>query len=364
MEPISFKNELEFIKHYSDDATCRRHLEWVLWKGTPVCPHCKSKGGYKLNDGKTYKCNNSDCYKKFTVTVGTVFENTKLGLPLWFHAGYLMTSHKKGISSYQLATDLGITQKSAWFVLHRLREMMRVEPDFLTEQSLVFEVDETYVGGREANKHKWKRASSSKGRSVSFKVPVVGILQRGGNIYTRVVKDTTKKSILPLIKEKVPKNATVSTDEYRTYSSLSADYKHVVVNHQYGTYVDGVAHTNGCENFWSLFKRGLNGIYHHVSAGHLDRYCSEYSFRYNTRKEDSYSRLNYAMAQSSRRLRYKDLVRSKMIIDSHWLTLKEVAMLTGWSRTKIWMMRQNGSLRCMPGKPNVVAYQSVIPYLK
>ena len=294
--------------HFNSDSVCREYLESILWNGTPVCPHCGNIGqAYKLKDGKTYKCKEKLCAKKFTVTVGTIFDNTKIPLPKWFAAMYLVTSHKKGISSCQLAKDIEITQKSAWFVLGRIREMLKIEID-IQVTSLV-EIDETYVGGKAKNKHKVERKELLKnGTGGANKSMVFGILERGGSVQTFIVKNPNGETLKPLIRDMVEKGATIVTDSHGAYTGLNADYIHEIVNHTKDEYVRGQFHTNSIEGFWSQLKRGLFGIYHHCSPQHLHRYCHEFSFRYNTRKATEGERFGYALTQSGKRLTYEDYI--------------------------------------------------------
>lgn len=305
----NFKNLLDLFKHFKDDNTCRTYLEELRWNGDISCPHCGCVGAYKLGDNKTYKCKDNICRKKFTVTVGTIFENTKLPLNLWFGAIYLATAHKKGISSLQLSRDLGITQKTAWFMLHRIREMLRDKAPQMLDT--IVEVDETFIGGKNKNRHYDKKVENSQGRSVKDKTPVFGIMQRWGNITTRVVNDTKASSLKPVIADMVKEGTIVVSDEWTAYNGLHGTYKHVVINHNNGEYVRGAFHTNTIEGFWSLFKRGIFGIYHQVSPKHLNRYCDEFTYRYNTRKVLDNERFMLSLRNMNTRLTYTMLVNPK-----------------------------------------------------
>ena len=304
-------NLKEFAKQFDKDKDCRAYLEKERWDGNPKCPHCgNEEKTYKLGDGKTYKCGNKECYKKYTVTVGTIFENTNIPLSKWFMAIYICTAHKKGISSIQLAKDLGITQKSSWFMIHRIREMMRDKaPELLNN---VVEADETYYGGKEANKHKSKRTPNSQGRNTETKAAIFGMLERQGEVRLQTISNVKRETLQPLIKENVARDATIVTDEWRSYNGIDKLFtQHLRVDHGKGNYVNGEAHTNSIEGFWSLLKRGLSGIQHQVSHRHLPRYCDEYAYRYNTRKQSDPERFTSILQRSEGRLTYPQLIQKE-----------------------------------------------------
>lgn len=306
-----FTNLHNLREFFKDEETCRKYLEQHRWTdGKPVCPFCNSDKVYKLKDNKTYKCANSDCYKKFTVTVGTIFENTKIPLSKWFVAMYILTSHTKGISSLQLGKDIGVTQKTAWFINHRIREMLKDKAPELLENMV--EVDETLVGGKEKNKHKDKRVKGTQGRSNETKTVMFGLLERGGDVQAQKVDDVKKKTLQPIINEKVKEGTTIVTDEWKAYKKLSDKFEHLLVNHKSGVYVNGIAHTNTIEGFWSLFKRGILGIYHSVSDKHIDKYVTEFAARYNNRKISEVERFNLFLENCEGRLRYDDLISKKV----------------------------------------------------
>ncbi len=276
-----FKSLIQVLDYFKNEETCIQYLAHQRWGETPCCPHCGNAKAWKTNRG--YTCAAKECSKKFSVTSGTIFENTKLSLRLWFATIYLCTAHKKGISSLQLSRDLNVTQKTAWFLLHRVREMLAYNnPEYLNG---TIEVDETYVGGKSKNKHVSKRIPNSQGRSGNGKTAVIGLLERNGNVKTFVIDNTESSTLQPIMLANVNPNATVVTDAYRSYNGLSAVYNHITVKHTENNYITvGEDHTNNIEGFWSLLKRGIVGIYHYVSPKHLGRYCNEFGYRYNTRK--------------------------------------------------------------------------------
>jgi transposase-like protein len=282
---------------------CKKHLAVTRWGDTPTCPYCACKKCYTT--ATRYKC--SKCRRLFTVTVGTIFHNSKISLDKWYLAIYYVTNNKKGISSYQLGRDLGIAQSTAWFMLHRIRYTL-VENGVQDKLENITEIDETYVGGKNRNRHFNKKVKHSQGRSFKDKTPVFGMLERGGKVRAFKVTDTKRKTLMPIIKKNIKKGSRVMTDEYRVYSDLHLNYVHKKVNHNRGQYVVGNAHTNTIEGFWSLLKRGILGIYHNVSRKHLDMYVSEFTFRYNNRKKSVDSRMNTVL-KSQKQLSYKKLVK-------------------------------------------------------
>src|SRR5882724_770127 len=307
---MEFKNLKDLLKKFADEQVCRTHLEETRWPEGPVCPFCGYNKIYRIEAGKRLKCANKECFKKFSVTVGTVFENSNIPLTTWFPAVYLISNHKKGISSSQLSRDLGITQKTAWFVLHRIRESLRTKKSLLLGE---IQIDEVYVGGKEGNKHESKKGKfNTRGRSEETKTAVIGLLQKEGDVVTQVMPWVSKKNVENIIFSTVEKDSTIITDAYPVYSTVHRKYEHVIINHSEGTYVDPQGfHTNGIENFWSQLKRGIYGIYHQVSPKHLQRYCDEFGFRYNTRKLQDNQRFNLTLQRLDGRLKYTVLTTKK-----------------------------------------------------
>jgi transposase-like protein len=300
---MNFKSILQFQKHFSTDEKCRLFLEQQRWDGTPACPHCGSLNVCRFaTDNRIFKCREKECRKKFSVTVGTVYENTKVPLTKWFLATYILSVHSKGISSLQLATWLDVTPRTAWFLNHRIREMLTEKaPEILDG---IVEVDETHVGGKISNMHLSKRKAAHK---ESNKTIVFGAVERDGKVKTKIVPDTTKKSLAPSVIENVEEGSTLVSDDNVAYQGLDKLYKHVTVNHTEKEYVRGMAYTNTIEGFWSLLKRQINGIHHSVSPKHLHRYCNEATFRYNSKEITQDERFRNAVANCDGRLTYNAL---------------------------------------------------------
>lgn len=290
------------MKAFPDEEACIAYLERIRWRGTVVSPFDASSKVYKCA-GHRYKCKNTNKY--FNVKTGTVFEDTKIPLVKWFMAIYLFSAHKKGISSHQLARDIGVTQKSAWFLLHRLRYAAALPNSPLAG---TVEIDETYVGGKKSNQHAKKKRAGSRGRGTVDKKPVVGVLQRGGPVVAVVMDGVKSADLLPLIGSVVELGSTIMTDEYRGYHHVAEVYEHHIVRHSANQYVNGLAHTNSLEGFWSHFKRMLDGIYHHVSFEHLQRYVHEFTLRWNTRRLATAERFEVLLGNIAGRLTYERLI--------------------------------------------------------
>jgi transposase-like protein len=300
----------QFFKQFPDENAARLNFENNRWGETKYCPHCGSVSVSECKDHKpmAYRC--KDCRKHFSVRTGTVLEESKLPLQKWLMAIYMMTTARKGIPSTQMARELGCTQKSAWFLAQRIREawLSGSASDIGGGGKLggTVEVDETFIGGKEGNKHASKRIN--KGRGAVGKAVVAGIKQRDGVVVAKRVPDTTAPVLQSFITNNVARGSTVYTDSASYYKSLRG-YRHDTVNHSVGEYVKNQAHTNGIESFWALLKRSHYGIHHYMSHKHLHRYVNEAAFRHNTKKLGTMHFIDTTITQmNDRRLTYKDLI--------------------------------------------------------
>jgi transposase-like protein len=269
------------IKYFSDLDTCTTFMAQLRWADGVTCPYCEGKAVSYLSTRRKWKCMAKECHKQFSVKVGTVMEDSPIGLDKWMAAMWLIANAKNGISSCEIHRALGITQKSAWFLLHRIR--LAMQNGTFEKLSGQVEVDETYIGGLARNMHRDKRAKSITGTGGAGKVAVMGLLERNGNVRAKVIADATQGTLHGEVRAHVAPGAELFTDGWKSYSGLQHDYVHQVIDHA-EKYVDGQIHTNGIENFWSLLKRGIKGTYVSVEPFHLFRYLDEQTFRFNTRK--------------------------------------------------------------------------------
>ena len=301
-----FDSLIDVANYFVDEDTCKQALIESRWGDDVVCPHCGHHHCVRRADGR-FRCNK--CKHNFSCTVGTIFEDTKLPLRKWFLAMYLITSHKKGVSSCQISRDIMVTQKTAWHMLHKIRTLL-AQDDSETFCGVV-ECDEVYIGGKEKWKHKSMRTPHTQGRSTKTKTPVFGMMERTtiinekgevepmSYVHAFVVKDTTKSTLQPIIQQFVEEGTLVITDELSAYSGLDKiGYDHEVVRHSEEEYADSNIFTNTIECFWSHFRRMITGCYHNVSDEHLQQYIDEAVYRWNTRKASESERFYDMFAKS------------------------------------------------------------------
>jgi transposase-like protein len=272
------QNELQ-NKVFHDEGKARQWLERHLWPDGPVCGHCGTLNKSTPIETRPgwYQCNETECRSQFTVMVGTVFERSHLPLNKWLMAAFLMCASKKGMSAHQMHRMLGISYKSTWFMLHRLREAMRPAkyPGPLGGLDEIVEVDESYVGGKATNR---------KSRRVGKKQAIVALVHRGGDVRTFPISKVNSRKMGALVRRNISRKSYLMTDDSNIYPKLGKEFRrHSAVNHSIEEYVRGGAHVNNCENYFSILKRGINGVYHHVSHEHMPLYLAEFDFRYNAR---------------------------------------------------------------------------------
>lgn len=296
----------QFFKAFPNADAARLYLESRLWPNGTLCPVCKSPERITTRKDGYYRCNS--CKEDFTVRTGTIFERSHVPLDKWLYAMYLLVTSRKGVSSLQLSKELGITQKSAWFVLHRIREACG---DKIEKLSGIVEMDETYIGGKEANKHKGKKLQA--GRGAVGKTAVLGLRQRGGRTIAKPVAEVNIATIQEAAYAHIEAGSTIHSDESGVYNGLEGlYYKHGRVNHSAGQYSTGNVTTNGIESVFAVMKRGIIGIYHHTSPKHVGRYVNEFAFRLNDGncKRHTLKRLDSLVdAAAGKRLTYARLIK-------------------------------------------------------
>jgi len=304
-EPKSLQ---EAIIYFSNPDNCIDYLAIRRWPdGKVTCPTCGSDKVKFNPNRRLWQCSTHHAKRQFSVKVGTVMEDSAIPLDKWMVATWLIANCKNGVSSYEIARDVKVTQKSAWFMLHRIR--LAMQDDFFgSKLGGEVEVDETFIGGKARNMHVSKRQRRITGTGGKDKTAVMGILERGGKIRTAIVPNRRKSALQAEVRDHVEAGAALYTDALLSYEGLATDYAHQVVDHA-TQYVDGRVHTNGLENFWSLLKRGISGTYVSVEPFHLFRYLDEQMFRFNNRKDlDDAGRFNLAVSQIvGKRLTFAEL---------------------------------------------------------
>lgn len=299
---------MEAVKHFANLDTCHAYMVRVKWPdGRVTCPKCQGERVGYIASRRAFQCKDKACRKQFTTKVGTIFEDSPLGMDKWLVAIWCIVNAKNGISSCELARAIGVTQKSAWHMLHRIRLAMRTES--FRKITGEVEADETFIGG----KYKNMRAAKRREKSAIFgqnkgKLAVHGLLERGGDVRVKAVKRTNKATLDPIVRANVEPGSTMMTDIGSHYSGLYTEYLHEVVNHAM-EYARGRVHTNGLENFWALLKRTISGTYVAIAPEHLQAYLDEQSRRFNLRHStDGLRFLNVLRTVVGRRLTYKDLI--------------------------------------------------------
>src|SRR6202049_1427630 len=298
----------EAIIWFREFENCRRFMMHLRWPdGKVLCPRCGSDHVFYIPKERVWKCYGKHDHAKFSLKTGTIFEDSPIALQKWLPAAWLIMNCKNGISSYEVGRALKVTQKTAWFMLQRIRLALQ---DDLTGGKLSgeIEVDESFIGGKARNMHKAKRAKKITGTGGKDKVIVMGMMERGGNVRAMVVDNRRKPEVQKQVREHVEAGSAIFSDELKSYEGLESDYQHAVINHAV-EYVNGNGHTNAMENFWSLVKRGLHGTYVSVDPFHLFRYLDEQMFRFNNRKDlNDAQRFNLAMSQiGAKRSTYAEL---------------------------------------------------------
>jgi transposase-like protein len=303
---------VEAIRYFADPDVCLDFVVKLRWPdGIVTCPTCGRDDARFIPTRRIWECRSKHAKRQFSVKVGTIFEDSPITLDKWLAAIWMIANAKNGVSSYEIARGLGVTQKTAWFMLHRIRLAMDIEsPDKFSGE---VEVDETFVGGKARFMHKDKRVEKITGTGGMGKTAVMGLLERRGPeghsvVKTKVIPNTRRSSLSPEVRQRVTAGSEVFTDALKSYSDLGDDYTHQIIDHA-EAYVRGKVHTNGLENFWSLLKRAIRGTYVNVEPFHLFRYLDEESFRYNTRKTDDGTRFQKVVGSvSGKRLTYKELI--------------------------------------------------------
>lgn len=299
------------MKDFDTEDKCKAFLMRQRWNGSPVCPFCGSDKYYIIEGGNRFKCGNNECYKRYSVTVGTVFHASKIPLTTWFPAMYLLSAHKKGISSHQLAKDLGVTQKTAWFMMHRIRKSLQDNHSDMLFGTI--EVDETYMGRKFRSDFKGlpeEQITDKMKKALKNKGAVIGLAQRDGKIKVKAFNEIDGQTAKQHIKDNVEAGAKVYTDQSSMYRTGLDEYNRESVNHglRKPEWVRGDVHVNTVESFWGMMKRGIYGIYHHISYKHLQAYCDEFAYRRNSKHLRDGERFELSLTHIEGKLPYKQLI--------------------------------------------------------
>lgn len=319
-----FNSLIKVINFFSTEKACEDAIIEARWHGDVVCPHCGKHHCTRRADGR-FRCNK--CKHNFSFKTNTIFENTKLPLQTWFVAMYLVSSHKKGVSSCQIMRDCDVTQKTAWFMLHKIRGLYGITDE--TSLNGTVEMDEMYLGGRETNKHESKKTPNNQGRSTKTKTPIFGMQERGGKVVAIKVENTKGATLMPIVSQFVEEGSTTYTDEANIYNKLEENgYKHQFVNHSQREYVRANdIHTNGIEGYWAHFKRVVFSTYHFVSKDYLQRYIDEQTYRWNTRKWKASKRFEDMFNRVCKSFDYGDVLSLSSVIDlAEWKRKRKAYM--------------------------------------
>lgn len=303
----------EAVIYFANPDNCVAYMVARRWPDGVVCPRCGSQKVSFLATQRKWQCTSRHDKRQFTLKTGTIFEDSPLGLDKWLVAVWMLANCKNGASSWEMHRTLGVTQKTAWFMLHRIRLALQ-DTEAGGKLGGEVEADETFIGGKARNMHADKRAEKIKGRGPEGKTIVAAVLERGGKVRTKVIANRRKKSLQSLVRDNVEEGSALYSDDLKSYDGLGADYAHEVINHAV-EYVRENVHVNGMENYWSLLKRGINGTYVSVEPFHLFRYCDEQAFRFNTRLDadgeaiEDGDRFSMAVGKIvGKRLTYKSLI--------------------------------------------------------
>ena len=328
-----FKSEISLMDYFNTEDKCKAAIAQQRWgDDNAVCPYCGCTHTYMTKEGR-YIC--KECNSRFSVTVGTIFENTKVSLRKWFLAMYKVASTKKGVSSHQLARDIEVTQKTAWFMLHKIRGLFGITDEIELDGEV--EMDEMYLGGRETNKHNSKRTEGTQGRSTKTKTPIFGMLQRDGKVVAMKVEDTKGATLMPIVEQFVKEGTVTYTDEASIYNNLTKKgYDHLLVNHGKREFVrSSDIHTNGIEGFWAHFKRVIFSTYHCVSKDYVQRYIDEQLYRWNTREEKSSYRFHDMFCKACKHFDYSDVLSLSTVVDIEYRQFSKQVYYAWYTRGEV-----------------------------